>query len=100
MSGHSSTLNDSAAERPWRGVTAVAAGALDTFLRWQELARQRRALLSLDARMLADIGVSQADAAREAARPFWHDPLREPAERHAAGVVQTLRPSLPVLNGR
>lgn len=90
MSGHTSTLSDSAARRLWSGATAAGARALDTLLRWQELARQRRALLSLDTRMLADIGVSQADAAREAARPFWDDPLAGSAGGHAAGVIQTL----------
>jgi uncharacterized protein YjiS (DUF1127 family) len=32
---------------------------------------QRRALAALDERRLADIGVSPADAAREARKPFW-----------------------------
>ena len=32
--------------------------------------RERRALMSLDERMLADVGLSQADAYREANRPF------------------------------
>ena len=43
-------------------------------LRWQELAQQRRRLLSLDDRMLKDIGITRADAAREGARPFWDAP--------------------------
>ena len=36
--------------------------------------RQRRALAGLDAHLLDDIGVSRADAAREAARPGWDIP--------------------------
>jgi len=32
---------------------------------------QRRALAALDERRFADIGVSPADAAREAREPFW-----------------------------
>jgi uncharacterized protein YjiS (DUF1127 family) len=40
-------------------------------LRWHELARQRRALLALDDRMLKDIGISRAEAEGEACRPFW-----------------------------
>jgi uncharacterized protein YjiS (DUF1127 family) len=40
-------------------------------LRWHEVRRQRRALLELSDQMLKDIGISRADAMREAARPFW-----------------------------
>ena len=47
------------------------AGMVETLLRWQELPVQRRKLLELDARMLKDIGISRADAVREAKRPFW-----------------------------
>ena len=36
--------------------------------------RQRRALLALDDRMLADVGLSRADAYREAHRPFLDMP--------------------------
>ncbi len=93
MPTHTSTLSNSAIRGLWRGAAAAAARAIDTLLRWQELASQRRALLTLDARMLADIGISRADAAREAARPFWEDPLREQgaaARRRAAGIIEAL----------
>ena len=43
-------------------------------LRWQELAQQRRRLLSLDDRMLKDIGITRAEAMREGTRPFWDAP--------------------------
>lgn len=36
-----------------------------------ENARQRRALARLDARLLADVGLTRAEAAREYAKPFW-----------------------------
>ena len=36
--------------------------------------RQRQALRSLDARALADIGLSRAEADAEAGRPFWDAP--------------------------
>ena len=36
--------------------------------------RQRRALLALDDRMLADVGLSRTDAYREAQRPFLDVP--------------------------
>lgn len=35
--------------------------------------RQRRHLLQLDDRLLKDIGLTRADVAREAAKPFWAD---------------------------
>ena len=44
---------------------------LDALLRWQERARQRHLLMAMDERMLKDIGLSRADATREASKPFW-----------------------------
>lgn len=38
---------------------------------WQERANQRHRLLELDERLLKDIGVSRAEAEREAQKPFW-----------------------------
>jgi uncharacterized protein YjiS (DUF1127 family) len=38
--------------------------------------RQRRALMALDDRMLADIGLSRSQAYREASRPFGDLPQR------------------------
>ncbi len=77
----------------WRGLAAAAAGAIDRLLRWQELASQRRALLALEPRLLSDIGLSRADAVREAARPFWDDPfpgMPAACGRHVAGVRDPL----------
>ncbi|GAB4358908.1 MAG: hypothetical protein Kow006_27670 [Gammaproteobacteria bacterium] len=42
-----------------------------TVERWQERAKERRALLALDDRLLRDIGLSRADALREGSKPFW-----------------------------
>lgn len=39
-----------------------------------QLARQRRALSTLDRDQLADIGISQKEAQIEANRPFWDAP--------------------------
>ena len=39
--------------------------------RWHVRAKQRHALLTLDDRLLADIGVTRAQAEAEAAKPFW-----------------------------
>jgi uncharacterized protein YjiS (DUF1127 family) len=40
-------------------------------LLWQRRANGRRQLAAMDARMLADIGVTRAAAEREANKPFW-----------------------------
>jgi uncharacterized protein YjiS (DUF1127 family) len=37
----------------------------------RERERQRRSLARLDARLLADIGLSAEQRARECAKPFW-----------------------------
>lgn len=39
---------------------------------WRDRARERRQLAGLDARALADIGITRLDVARECAKPFWH----------------------------
>lgn len=44
---------------------------METLLIWQERAAQRRALRELNDHMLKDIGLSRADAFREADKPFW-----------------------------
>ena len=59
-------LSASAASRPRPRVLA-------TLALWGERQRQRRALLTLDAERLADIGISAADAWREGRKPFWRD---------------------------
>jgi uncharacterized protein YjiS (DUF1127 family) len=55
----------------WLGLKSSGARALVGLLQWHEIARQRRALLTLNDRMLKDIGITRADAEREASRPFW-----------------------------
>ena len=40
-------------------------------LAWHDRARERRALMEMSDQMLSDVGISRADACREAARPFW-----------------------------
>jgi uncharacterized protein YjiS (DUF1127 family) len=44
---------------------------VDMLLQFHERARERRALMALDDRLLKDIAVSRADAEREANKPFW-----------------------------
>ncbi|MFE1600808.1 DUF1127 domain-containing protein [Methylobacterium sp. ID0610] len=40
---------------------------------WAQRHRQRRDLQSLPERTLMDLGLSRADASREAGKPFWRD---------------------------
>ena len=44
---------------------------LATLLIWQRRAEDRRHLATLDPRLLIDMGISEAAAARESAIPFW-----------------------------
>ena len=43
---------------------------------WRRIRRERQQLAELSDRMLHDIGLTPAQARREAARPFWDAPLR------------------------
>ena len=43
----------------------------DTLSLWRDRSAGRRRVVSLDDRMLADIGFSRADAERVARTPFW-----------------------------
>ena len=57
--------------RSWAAIGAAVERAATMLLDWQERARQRRQLLSLDAAALKDFGKSCADAAGEGGKPFW-----------------------------
>ena len=59
------------ARRFGRAIRRVAWTVCIRLLQWHELARQRRALLALSDHMLKDIGISRAEAEREARRAFW-----------------------------
>jgi uncharacterized protein YjiS (DUF1127 family) len=52
----------------WRD---LARHALHLVSLWRERARQRRALATLDDRLLHDIGITRYDAAHECNKPFW-----------------------------
>jgi uncharacterized protein YjiS (DUF1127 family) len=49
----------------------IVVNMLEKLVIWQERAEQRQALSELNSHMLKDIGVSSADAYREARKPFW-----------------------------
>lgn len=74
------------------GARGVLVGIVETLLRWQELSVQRRQLLELDAHMLKDIGISRADAVREAKRPFWNHRMRgyKPVSQAGRAAAATL----------
>lgn len=42
-------------------------------LTWQQRYELRQHLLAMDDRLLEDVGLNRAKAAREAAKPFWKD---------------------------
>ena len=58
-----------------RGILDTLASAtirlIDSMLEWSERDRQRRHLMTLDDRMLEDIGVSCADAVEESRKRPW-----------------------------
>lgn len=49
------------------------ARAVATVKTWTMRARSRRQLAQLDAYLLDDIGLTNADVARESDKPFWQD---------------------------
>ena len=64
----------SAAAKPVRALAKVrrfTVKCLKIIVVWQDRAEQRHALTELNERMLKDIGVSNADAYKEARKPFW-----------------------------
>jgi uncharacterized protein YjiS (DUF1127 family) len=65
------TVQTRLASRVWQRIHALLARGLDVLRTWQHRHRGRRALRQLDDRLLRDIGVSRAEAAREARKPFW-----------------------------
>jgi uncharacterized protein YjiS (DUF1127 family) len=78
MSSHlrPAILNPAAAGPAGRSTERLRAAlswVILTLLRWQELARQRRSLAAMSDHMLKDLGLTRADALREAGRPFWDD---------------------------
>ncbi len=50
-----------------------AAALFRLLLVWQDRERQRHHLREMNDRLLKDIGLSHADVAHEAAKPFWLD---------------------------
>lgn len=55
----------------WKVLYAGLEHAVDTMLTWRERVRTRRQLLTLDDRLLKDIGLTRTQAFGEAEKPFW-----------------------------
>ncbi len=55
-----------------RLLTAIAR-IPDQLYSWQARARQRHHLMTVDERLLKDMGISRYDALREGSKPFWKD---------------------------
>lgn len=70
---HASPAPLSAAPRPRLAarIAAFIVAATETVIVWRLRSRQRALLATLDDRMLRDLGVSRAEAQREADKPFW-----------------------------
>ena len=51
--------------------TSLAQRVVDGVLAWQERARQRHTLASLDDYLLRDMGISRSDVSTESGKPFW-----------------------------
>lgn len=58
-------------QRLWNAPGVVSTFIGNCFYTWHERSEQRRSLRHLDDRMLADIGLSRAEAEREGKKPFW-----------------------------
>ncbi len=54
-----------------RRLTGLPVRILDRLLIWQQRSAERAHLASLDDHRLKDIGISRAQAAFEASKPFW-----------------------------
>ncbi len=72
MSNRSKAAECAAAAPAGRGsIGRVVRFMLESFATWRERAEQRAHLHCMNERQLKDIGISRADAAREANKPFW-----------------------------
>ena len=65
-------MNSTIAIRPRAKVRpALGRKWLQLMMNWAERRVQRRALATLDHRLLNDVGITPAAAAQESAKPFW-----------------------------
>lgn len=69
---HAPTRGD-AQRRSLRRPGSFAVRMLDRVFLWMERAQDRHRLEQLDPHLLKDIGLTRADVAREASKPFWEE---------------------------
>ncbi|HSO41775.1 MAG: DUF1127 domain-containing protein [Rhodospirillales bacterium] len=63
---------DAVEHRPWlAGAQEFLISAFERLGDWQERIGQRQRLMTMDERMLHDLGLCRDDAIAEAAKPFW-----------------------------
>jgi uncharacterized protein YjiS (DUF1127 family) len=93
-----SAARNGLASRLRRRLQALAAATCARLLRWHELSRQRRALLSLNHRMLKDICITRAEAEREGCRPFWSDGIDRP-RRYGISDPERMPARAPRISG-
>jgi len=60
-----------AGSTPRQGLPGVARTLIETLRIWHIRAAERRQLLDMDDHLLADIGLTRADAMAESAKPVW-----------------------------
>ena len=68
---HPSTVHNLQLSQVWQSIRALLVRGLDTLRTLQQRHRTRHDLLSLNDRLLRDIGISRAEAEREVSEPFW-----------------------------
>lgn len=56
---------------PWRNAKEILIQALDRVGDWHQRAAERRMLMTLDARVLGDLGLNRDSVDAEASKPFW-----------------------------
>ena len=59
------------ARRAFGPALHIGSRGFATLMIWYDVAQERRSLRSMSDEMLEDIGISRADAMREAGRRFW-----------------------------
>ena len=69
--GHQAASSPNAWSRFVHAVDGRLDAVVDTLLVWQRRHKDRLHLMSLDDRLLRDIGISCADVENEASKPFW-----------------------------
>ena len=70
-STHGSGLNGNGWSRFVHALDAGVETVIDGFVTWQRRHKDRMHLMSLDDRLLRDIGISYVEVDKESSKPFW-----------------------------